>query len=220
MFDYAQRMQLALTDVARRSAMKVVAGVIMLIGAGFLLAALWSWLAYGLGWGAMTASLVIGAAAFLIGLVVLLVSNQRQHQMPTTEDLKREVGTQLNLVADAAVDRVRGEARRVVGLAETKAQSLMDEAGNRVQKLASDTEDRVYGFARGVGGSVGLTTDNLHAARDTMRDASATAKRAADSNAGSMAKLIGAFAMGIALASKFQDQRHRSSRSFDEDDLL
>jgi hypothetical protein len=213
MFDYAQRMQLALTDVARRSAMKIVAGVVMLIGAGFLLAALWSWLAYGLGWGPTMASLVIGAAAVVIGVIVLVVSNQRRHEMPTTQDLKHEVEAQLNLVADAAVDRVKGEARRVVGMAESKAQSLMDEAGYRAQKLASDTEERVYGFARGVGGAVGLNADNLHAATDTAR-------RAAGSNAGSMAKLIGAFAMGITLASKLQEARHGSRHDFDPDDII
>ena len=51
MFDYVNRLQLAAKDSARRTVMKVVAGLILAIGAGFLIAALWSYLAINLGWG-------------------------------------------------------------------------------------------------------------------------------------------------------------------------
>lgn len=44
MFDYVNKLQLALGDKARRTGLKIGAGVVVLIGAGFLTAALWSWL--------------------------------------------------------------------------------------------------------------------------------------------------------------------------------
>lgn len=67
MFDYAQRLQLALGDTARRSAIKLVAGLFLLVGLGFLIAALWSWLAIGLGLGATYASLIVGGSFSLVG---------------------------------------------------------------------------------------------------------------------------------------------------------
>ena len=60
MFDYARNMQLALSDAGRRAGMKAAAGVVALIGAGFLVAALWTFLAYHLHWGSLGASLAIG----------------------------------------------------------------------------------------------------------------------------------------------------------------
>ena len=74
MFDYAQRLQLALGDVVRRSALKVIAGVVLAVAIGFLLAALWSWLAHGLGWGATMASLAIGGGFVVIGAIILMVA--------------------------------------------------------------------------------------------------------------------------------------------------
>ena len=98
MFDYARNMQLALTDVARRTAMKVAGGVVIVLGAGFLLAALWTFLADTLGWGPLWASLAIGVLFVVIGLVVMSRGGQVKHPVPTTDDLKAEVGKKADLV--------------------------------------------------------------------------------------------------------------------------
>ena len=50
MFDYAHKMQLAVSDLGRRAGLKAGAGVLALIAAGFLLAALWTFLARTLDW--------------------------------------------------------------------------------------------------------------------------------------------------------------------------
>ena len=72
MFDYAQRLQLALKDTARRSAMKVVAGLVLAIAAGFLIAALWSFLAHDLDWGPALASLGVAVLFILIGVLFIV----------------------------------------------------------------------------------------------------------------------------------------------------
>lgn len=213
MFDYVQRLQLALSDTARRTAMKVVAGVVLAVGAGFLLAALWSWLAYGLGWGATLASLAIGGAFVVIALILLAAASKPRHEMPTSDDLKREVEARVNLVADAAADRARQEAGRMMDMAGNKVTSLMDQASYRANKFASDAERRVYSTARETAEKVGLTPENVEAAKRTFASTAETTTRAANSNAGSMAKLIGAFAIGIALANRLRGDRD------DDDDL-
>lgn len=213
MFDYVQRLQLALSDTARRTAMKVVAGVVLAVGAGFLLAALWSWLAYGLGWGATLASLAIGGGFVVIALILLAAASKPRHEMPTSDDLKREVEARVNLVADAAADRARQEAGRVMDMAGNKVTSLMDQASYRANKFANDAERRVYSTARETAEKVGLTPENVEAAKRTFASTAETTTRAANSNAGSMAKLIGAFAIGIALANRLRGDRD------DDDDL-
>lgn len=213
MFDYVQRLQLALSDTARRTAMKVVAGVVLAVGAGFLLAALWSWLAYGLGWGATLASLAIGGGFVVIALILLAAASKPRHEMPTSDDLKREVEARVNLVADAAADRARQEAGRVMDMAGNKVTSLMDQASYRANKFANDAERRVYSTARETAEKVGLTPENVEAAKRTFASTAETTTRAANSNAGSMAKLIGAFAIGIAFANRLRGDRD------DDDDL-
>lgn len=198
MFDYVQKLQLALTDTARRSAMKVVAGVILAVGVGFLLAALWAWLAYDLRWGATLASLAIGGAFVVIAVILLLMSNTRRHQMPTGDELRREVEMRLSLAADAAADRAQAEAARVMDMAGDRVTSLMDDAGHRVSRFAGDAERKVKGAAR----SVGLSSENLDAAKAKVSEAS-------NSNAGSMAKVIGAFAIGVTLAAKLRERRRK-----------
>ncbi|RMC31009.1 phage holin family protein [Paracoccus alkanivorans] len=178
MFDYTRRLQLALGDALRRSTMKIVAGVVIAAGAGFLVAALWIWLAYGLEWGAALASLAIGGGFVVIGMFILLMAKNPRHPMPTTDELKREVDTHVNLAADAATERARNEAARVMGMAESKLFSLMGGAGKTARK----------------------------AARGKQR-----LSAAANSNTGSMVKLLAAFAIGAVLASRLR-------RGRDEDD--
>ena len=216
MFDYVNRLQLAAKDSARRAVMKVVAGLILAIGAGFLIAALWSYLAINLGWGPMLASLAIGGGFVAIALILLMVSNRQRHAMPTTDDLKREVEARVTLATDAAVERARTEASRLVDLAGSRAQSLLDDAGDRVGRIADDTGQRFYGLAR----SVGITPQNMARAKADAGQVRDGAKRAADSNVGSMAKLIGAFAIGVTLAAKLQERRQGPKTVFDDDDLM
>lgn len=205
MFDYVQRVQLALGDVARRSAFKAVAGLLFAIGAGFLLAALWSWLATGLGWGSMLASLAIGGGLIVTGLLIIAVSARRKHRMPTTDDLRREVEARVGLAADAASARAQAEALRMVGMVENKAHSLFDRATFRANKFASDAERQAQDLAH----KAGFTPENVHAARETADRAQKTVRRAAASNPGSMAKLLGAFAIGVALAARLRERGHR-----------
>ena len=205
MFDYVQKLQLALGDTARRSAMKVVAGLVVAVGAGFLLAALWSWLAHDLRWGPTLASLVIGGAFIVIALILLAMSKTRRHQMPTGDDLRREVEQRLSLAADAAADRARAEAARVMDMAGDRVTLLMDHAGDRASRFAGDAERKVADVAR----SVGLTADNLDAAKDRVSHAS-------NSNAGSMAKLISAFAVGVTVAAKLRESRRDRYDPYDD----
>ncbi|MTE02162.1 phage holin family protein [Paracoccus sp. YIM 132242] len=217
MFDYAQRLQLALKDTARRSAMKAAAGVILVVAVGFLIAALWSFLAHDLGWGPALASLVIGGVFVLIAIILLAVSKKPKHEMPTTEDLRKEVEARITLAKDAAIDKARSEAERMMDVAGNKVVSLMDEASFRANKLADDTERRVYGVARHAAESVGLTSTNISTMRSKIDDATNTLSRANNSNAASIAKLLGAFAVGITLAAKLREGRESED---DEDDLI
>lgn len=210
MFDYARNMKLAVQDTLRRSALKAAAGGVMLIGIGFLLAALWSYLATELGWGSMMASLAIGGGFALVGLILLMVGGRVTHQAPTTDDLKREVEARLTLVADIAAERARTEAMRVVDGAADRANALFDRATGTASRFVSDAGDTVRDTAR----KVGLSAENVEAAKETAQDAARQAKAAANSNAGSMAKLVGAFAIGLTLASKLGGRRRR-----DDDDV-
>ncbi|AUH63528.1 hypothetical protein [Paracoccus zhejiangensis] len=211
MFDYARNMKLAVQDTLRRSALKAAAGGVMVIGLGFLLAALWSYLATGLGWGAMNASLAIGGGFLLIGLILLMVGGRVTHEAPTTDDLKREVEARLTLAADAAALRARSEAMRIVDGATDRANALLDRATGTANRFVSDTGETVRDTAR----KVGLSAENVEAAKETVQEGARQAKAAANSNAGSMAKLVGAFAIGLTLASKLGERRRRDD-AFDD----
>lgn len=182
MFDYIRNMQLAMSDKARRSGLKAAAGSVATVGLGFLLAGLWTFLAFGLGWGATTASVVIGSAFMLLGVVIYMMSRQVRYPTPTTDDLKAEVDARITLAADAAAARAQSEAARLVDMAGNRVQSLVDRASYGASRVVSDTE---------------------RAARDAARQAD----EMSSSNMGSMAKLIGAFAVGVTLASRVQDWR-------------
>lgn len=205
MFDYARNMQLALADVGRRSAFKAAAGVVILIGAGFLLAALWSFLAWSLGWGPVGASLAIGLLFAIIGIVLFSMSKTVKHPMPTTDELRAEVETRVSLATDAALEKARIKATEVVDTVENRVNSLVDDVSWRASKFADDAEAKVQGFTRNVAGQaaskVGLTPQFFSEAQDTLT-------RVKDSNAATIPPLMGAFAIGVALASKLQSWRH------------
>ncbi|WP_378943785.1 phage holin family protein [Paracoccus sp. R86501] len=219
MFDFARNAKLALTDKARRAALKGAAGVVAVIGLGFLTAALWSYLANELGWGAALASLAIGGGLVVIALILIALSSREKHKMPSSDDLKKEVEARVSLATDAAVAKARTEADKVVAMAENKAHALMDEAGYRAAKLAGDAERRVFGTVRDTASSLGLSTQNIQAAQRSTDKFVQQARQTSNSNAGSMAKLIGAFAVGITLAAKVQESR-RNDIYHDPDDVI
>lgn len=207
MFDFARNVKLAITDTLRRTAVKAAGGAVIALGAGFLLAALWSFLATDLGWGSTLASLTVGGLFVVLGVVGILVAGGKKHKMPTTDDLRNEVQARVSLAADAAVDRARVEAARFVDMAEDRVHSLIDRAGDKAGQVVSGAERTAYGFARDTARKVGLTSENVEAAQDTARNIADRVHKAADTNAGSMAKVVGAFAVGVAIASKLQQWR-------------
>ena len=88
--------------------------------------------------------------------------------------------------------------------------SLMDRVGFRSKDTANRAERAVHGFVRKRAEDVGLDSEKVADARERVT-------RASESNAGSMAKLIGAFAIGITLAAKLQERRRSDD---DIDDFL
>lgn len=207
MFDYAHRLQLALKDTARRSAMKAGAGVILAVAFGFLIAALWSFLAHNLHWGSALASLAVGGLFVLVALILLALAKNAKHEMPSKEDLRREVDARVQLASEAAADKARVEAGRIMDMAGNKVASLMDSATYRANKLADDAERRVHGSIRNATDAVGLTPENIRTVKAKVQDANNTLSRANRTNAASIAKVLGAFAVGVTLASKLAEGR-------------
>lgn len=220
MFDFTRKVQLALGDTARRAALKAGAGVAGLIASGFLLAALWSFLATELGWGSALASLTIAVLLAVIAAVLIAISSRRKHEMPSTDDLKREVEARVTLAADAAATKARAEAARVMDMAETKAHALMDQAGYRAAKLANDAERKVFGTVRQTARAVGLSGDKPRpAVRQNFVAAPPASRPAPAVSSAGMAKALGAIAVGITLAAKLQEGRRRD-QDYDPDDLM
>lgn len=205
MFDYASKMQLALSDAVRRVAIKAIAGVVALIGAGFLLAALWTFLARKLGWGPLGASLAIGLLFIVIAAVLMGRSKTVAHPVPTTDELRAEVETRVSLATDAALEKARSKATEVVDTVEDKLTLLVDTAADRAGSLVRDAESRVHGLTRdvasGAARKVGLTPQFFSDAQNTI-------DRVKDSNAATVPPVLGAFAVGLVLASKLK-KRHR-----------
>lgn len=216
MFDYARNMQLAISDAGRRVAMKAAAGVVVLLGAGFLLAALWTFLADNLDWGPLGASLAIGLLFVIIGVVLMSMSKTVKHPVPSTDELKAEVETRVSLAADAALEKARLKATEVVDNVEDRVHALVDDVSTRAGRFADDAEAKVQNFTHGIAGQaarkVGLTPQFFSEAQDTF-------DRVKASNAATIPPLMGAFAIGVALASKLQGWRHRDDYYDHYDDL-
>lgn len=223
MFDYTRNMQLALTDRLRRAGLMAGAGAVLLIAAGFLLAALWTWLAWHLHWGPLYASLAIGGGFLVIGLVMAGMAGKPRHRTPTTDELKAEIEQKLNLAADVAVAKVSDAADLAMDRASQKAGHLMEAAEQRVHSLAEGlsyradrfadrTEARVYGAARKVGENasrrLGLAPDTIERAVDD----------ASQSRAAPFVPLIGAFALGITLASRLRRRGDDASQDWPPQD--
>lgn len=226
MFAYTRNLQLALTDRLRGAGLLAGAGVAVLVGLGFLLAALWTWLAWHLHWGPLGASLAIGLGFVLVALALVLLAGKQRHPVPTTDELKAEVAQHLGLAADAAVDKALLAADRVMERASDKATQFVDRTGQRVQGLADDlsyradrlaerAEARAYGTARRAGEAaadqLGLGRLGLGAGPSGRPDAGDEPRPTAV-----IAPLIGAFAIGLTLASRLRDRRQRDEDGGDD----
>lgn len=211
MFDYVNRMQLALGDKARRAGLKAGASVALLIGAGFLLAALWSWLAWHMELGPAYASLIIGGSFAVIGLIVWAASGKERHAVPTSEDLRSEVQTRLSLATDAAIDKVKFEAGNAVDTAKTKVNSMFGGAAGSVMNVAHGAGDLAAGASQKVSRVAELGSDALHEARETL-------DRAVEPKAGPAVSLAGAFAVGMALSGLLARSRSKDDFYYDDED--
>lgn len=236
MFDYARKMKLALSDHARRIGIKAVAGVVVLVGAGFLLAALWTWMAQTLGWGSMLASLVIGAIFVILGLLVLVGTGRARHHPPTTEDLRAEIEERLSLAtevvldrvtdrAEHAFDRVKETAGGALDAAQNRASQFADLAGNRVQSLVDSVSYKANRMAEGADAAAHTMA---HRAEQVAEKAGLTPERkekiseeferAKSSNLAALVPVLGAFAVGITLASRLQGwRRGEQDAEFDDE---
>ena len=217
MFNYTRNMQLALTDKLRRAGMAGVAGLMFLVGAGFLIAALWVWLADHLGWGAMGASLTIGGGFLVIGVAILLGAGKERHPTPTTEELKAEVGEQMNLMADAAIakvtdatnaslNRASQKVTRIMGLAGQKARSAADEVAYQADRYVDRAEAGAYRMARKASEAM---DQRSRTDPEGMPDAAPASAPDTAGRLGGVAPLVGAFAVGLTLASRFRKWRQR-----------
>lgn len=215
MFVYAKNMQLALSDKLHRLGLAAGAGVVLILGAGFLLAALWTWLAYHLGWGSLGASLTIGLVMVVIGVIFLMMAKHERHPMPSTDELKAEVQQQLHLAADTAIAKVSTAADQAVDRAATKANALLDTAEQKVHGVADDlayranrfadqAEARVYGTVRGVTES---TAERFGLGAQPA--ASRTGQGGGASGASRYGAVLGALAIGLTVANRLQHRRHR-----------
>ena len=212
-----QQPERALTDKLRRAGMAGVAGLMFLVGAGFLIAALWVWLADHLGWGALGASAAIGAGFLVIGAAMLLIAGKERHPTPTTEELKAEVSEHVNLMADAAIAKVtdatnaslnRASQRvsRIMGLAGQKARSAADEVAYQADRYVDRAEAGAYRMARKASEAM---DHRSKADPDGSPDTAPDAAPDDSGRLGGVAPLIGAFAVGLTLASRFREWRRR-----------
>lgn len=182
MLDYARRLRSAVSDTGRRAGLKAAAGILGAVAAGFLVAALWTFLRHHAGLGSLGASLVV-ALLFAVGAGVLwMMGSKVRHPVPSTDELKREVEARARLAADAAVEKARLTAVQVVDHAEAKAQAVVDAAAQKVHGLADTAEAKVHGFAakaeakvHGLTGGVATGADaGLAAVSRLVRDAKAS----------------------------------------------
>ncbi len=197
MLDYTRLMKLALADQARRSGLKIVAGLLLLLAVGFLLAALWSYLASHLGWGSMRASLAIGGGFAGIALIVLGVSARVRHVAPSADDLKQEVGAKLGAMAGTVKAQAGRKIREAVGLAGQKARRVADEAEYSADRAADRVEARASALADRVMPEI---ADLLGVRPETARQASRVLTRVRDSRVAPFLPVAGAFAIGVFVA--------------------
>lgn len=228
MFDYARNMQLALSDIGRRAGLTAAAGALLLVGLGFLLAALWTYLAHHLGWGSLYASLAIGGVFFVIGLIILAAGGRKRHAIPSTDDLQAEVEQRLGDATDKVIGKVRDRADEVVETARAKATAVVSDAESRVHGLVDDVtyrldsfadaaETRIGGVARNTAQAVGITPEMVQGATEAARDG---LDRFKQSRAAPAVGVAGALALGLAAANTLSGllRRDHDDASWEDDD--
>jgi hypothetical protein len=219
MFDYAHRMQLAVSDLGRRVAYKAVAAVLALVAAGFLIAALWTLFARTFDWGPLWASVAV-AVLFGAGAGILLaMSKTVKHPVPSTDDLKREVEARVSLAAEAGMDRAKEKAREVVDHAENKVHGLIDKASYKAAEVVESAEAKVQQFTKGTVAQASSKLGFDGGPAEQLLDKVSEVSR---SRAGPAIGLAGAFILGIALASRLGqhdegDWVEDDSEDWDED---
>lgn len=145
MFNYVQNMKAAAKDTAARYGMTAAAGAIFVVALGFLLGALWVWMARQ--WGALNTNLAFAGAFAVIALITLAVARSRHVEPPTVEDLRDEVEAKIAETANHLINKAEAKVNRFVG--ETEA---------RVTNLARSTTDQITQ-------AVGFTPELMQAAR-------------------------------------------------------
>lgn len=231
MLPYVVNLKAALEDTGRRLALKAGAGILLLIGAGFLVAALWVGLAYHLHWGAMWASVAIGGVFVVIGLVLLATSGRPRHHVPPISQLTRDMNEVVRTTTTSAIDnvmdrvgtrtqdsvnKVRETAERVVGQASQTFHSLVDNVSFKADSLAEGAEARTQEFARKAedraAKAMGMTAPEL------QERVSEGIERAKASNLAAVAPVVGAFAIGLTLATRIWGRDQDEEDLVDEDD--
>lgn len=202
MFVYARNMKLAAADRLRRLELVTGAGVVLTIGIGFLLSALWLVLARYLGWGSIAASLTIGFALVAVGLLVLASARTERHPVPSADELKLEVEQQLNLLANAAIDR-----------AQDTAGAALDQAVQRAGRVMDMAEHKVHAFTDNLGYRVNRVAERAGAPGETaarhFRSESGSEEQPA-SRGSRILPILAVVAAGVTLAARVQDLRRHS----------
>ena len=210
MFDYVNKLQLALGDKARRTSLKAGAAVAALIGLGFLIAAAWSLLAWNLELGPAMASLIVGGVFALVGAVIWTQASPERHPMPTGDELKAEVEMRLQDAADAAIDKVKTTATEAVDSAQAQVSAFFGGVPDKARDLAKTAGEGVGTMAnnavKGAATKAGISDDRLD-------EVKATVERAAPG-----VGLVGAFAVGMAIANALASRRSEEDLYYEDDD--
>ncbi|SDD75925.1 Putative Holin-X, holin superfamily III [Paracoccus isoporae] len=216
MFDYVNKVQLALSDKARRTGLKAGAAVIALIALGFLLSALWSFLAWRLELGPTYASLIIGGGFLLIALILQLMSNSEKHSMPSTDELKNEVEARLSLAADTALDKAKFKAEETMDSAQQRVHALFGKAEDTARGFVSRTESKVHDVTADVSTKAGDLAEKVGLTDRNLREAKDSFDRATQSRAAPGVGIVGAFAVGMAIAGALRGRRDRDDFYYDD----
>lgn len=232
MLDVTRRFHLALSDLGRRAGLMAGAAIAGLVGAGFLLAALWSWLAHGLHWGPALASLAVGALCAVIAGGLMLAARKAQHDMPSTDDVQAELHARARLATDAAIGAVKTRAEQARSAAGQRLHGLWDRVRYRADRAAAGLDTTAARVAETVAETVGGTASRAGghggAARSrpghppagaqegapngapppdplagALHNARAMAEHFARSRAAPGVAVVSAFAVGLALANLF-----------------
>ncbi len=134
MFAYVRNMKAAAKDTVARYGMTAAAGAILVVALGFLLGALWVFLARE--WGSLNTNLVFAAAFTAIALIVFLVARSRHVDPPTVDDLKDEVEAKIAETANHLVNLAEHKVNRFVSQAENRVTNLARNAGQQMTQAA------------------------------------------------------------------------------------